>query len=172
MIAGSSQVASVTKTQTGDRGGAAMPLAAEWREWWREWGPKIAKEVGRQGWVLFILDANEKLLEVQTIMARIIRKGSEWDSTGFQEDEWLNVADVAGKALGWFEANAPSPRDVPEWARFLLAAQHGNFAVCKRLASELRTLQEQGYSVVTLEHKDGGIQVGGDPNVIVREMVE
>lgn len=153
------------------RGLSSLAVAADWQTWWSTWGPQIAREHGRQGWILFLLDANEKLLEVQMLLSRVIRNKPEWDTTGWSEAEWMNVAEQTAFALAWFEKYAPGPmRDAPEWAQFLFSSQHGNFAVVARAGRELRAIQEQGYLVATLERNPEGIAFGGDAaEIIMRE---
>lgn len=149
---------------------ASLPVIRNWREWWREWGPKIAAQEGKAGWILFLLDANEKLQEVSMLIARIIRSKPKWSTEGWSEDEWGNVRDVAAKATDWFKANCPV-RDMPEWAQFVAAAQYGNFRVLERLARELRALQEQGYSTVVVEERaDGRMNIHGGSDTVLAEV--
>jgi hypothetical protein len=153
MIASSSTRAALT-VRTDKRGLASFPVVADWQLWWKTWGPKIAAQEGRQGWILFLLDANERLMEVSMLISRIIRSKPQWTTEGWSQDEWSNVQDVAARATAWFEANCPT-KDLPEWAQFIAAAQYGNFRVLERLARELRALQEQGYTTVVLEETGG-----------------
>lgn len=155
-----------------ERGLSSLAFAADNDEWWRVWGPKIAARHGRQGWILFLLDANEKVQEVSMLLSRLLRNKPEWDSTGWSAAEWENVEDQTAAAAAWFERSAESPmKDAPEWAQYLFSAQHGNLAVLKRLGRELRAIQEQGYLVATLERRPGvGIELGGDArDVVLRE---
>lgn len=133
------------------------------------WGPKIAAEHGHQGWILFLLDANEKIQEVSMLLARLMRNKPEWESTGWSAAEWQSVEDQTAAACSWFEANAPAPmRDAPEWAQFLFTAQHGNFMVLKRLGREQKALQDQGYLVATIERRAGyGLEFGEDAKEII-----
>lgn len=144
-------------TQLADnRGLASLPVLQDMQEWWREWGPRIAKDVGRQGWILFLLDANEKLVETTMLMSRLLRNKPDWDTRGWSEAEWLRVDDQATAALRWFERHVQTLTDVPEFAQFLLSAQYGNFCALARVGRELRAAQEQGYTTVVLEEQDGG----------------
>lgn len=155
-----------------ERGLSSLAVAGDWQEWWQLWGPEIAKQHGRQGWILLLLDANEKLTEVSMLLSRLMRNKPEYDSRGWSQAEWLNVEDQTAEALAWFERNAVSPMaDAPEWAQFLFLAQHGNLAVLKRLGREQRALQEQGYLVATLERRPGiGVEMGADArDVLFRE---
>lgn len=103
------------------------------------------------------------------LLSRLIRNKPEWSSTGWSQAEWENVEDQTALALAWFEANAPAPmKDAPEWAQFLFSAQHGNFAVLKRLGREQRALQEQGYLVATVERRPGvGLEFGEDAKEVI-----
>jgi hypothetical protein len=149
-----------------NRGNASLPILQDWQEWWKEWGPKIARDVGKQGWVLFILDAQEKLTEVEMLLSRVIRSKPQWDTRGWSEKEWANPEAQATAALRWFEMHAPAvQKNAPEWAQFILAAQYGAFTVLSRLGREVRGLQENGFSTVVLEQSEsGGLAVtqGGD----------
>lgn len=150
-----------------ERGLGSLPIIADWQEWWKAWGPQIAKEHGKQGWILFLLDAHEKVQEVSMTLSRILRNKPDWDSTGWSEKEYLNIENQTGEALAWYERNAPSPmRDAPEWAQFLFSAQHGNLAVLARMGREQRALQEQGYLVATLDRSQN-LALGGDAAEIV-----
>lgn len=144
------------------RGLSSLPVAADAATWWREWGPKIVAVHGKQGWILFLLDAQEKLVEVHMLVSRLLRNKPEWDSRGWSQAEWEDVELQTAAAAAWFAQNAPTPmKDAPEWAQFLFSAQHGNFAVLRRLGRELRAIQEQGYLVATVERKPGeGIEWG------------
>lgn len=155
------------------RGLSSFAVAADWVEWWRSWGPRIAAAHGRQNWILFLLDANEKTQEIAMLVSRVLRNKPEWESTGWSAAEWLNVEEQAAAADEWFQRNAPAPmRDAPEWAQYLFSAQAGNFAVLRRLGRELRAVQERGYLVATLERRPGeGLKFGGDAvDVVTREV--
>jgi len=155
-----------------ERGLSSLAVAADWQEWWQVWGPKIAAEHGRQGWILLLLDANEKVQEVSMMLSRVLRNKPEYETTGWSEAEWLNVEDQSAEAAAWFERNAASPmKDAPEWAHFLFSSLHGNLTVLKRLGRELRAVQDQGYLVATLERRPGvGLEFGGDAKeVVLRE---
>jgi hypothetical protein len=165
VIVEESKLAGLTK-MADNRGTASLPILQDWQLWWKEWGPRIQRDVGRQGWVLFVLDANEKLLEMSTLVSRIIRGKPSWDSRGWTENEYGNVESICMAGLRWFERHAEAvQKDAPEWAKFILAAQYGNFSALARLGRELRGLQEAGYSTVVLETNEGGdinVLKGGD----------
>lgn len=146
------------------RGEHSLPVLRDWKDWWGKWGPLVMEQYGRCGWVLFMLDAVEKILETQMTVSRLIRGKPEWDTTGWSEREWLNVADVTADASAWFDRNCPRLSDLPEWAGFVLAGQRGMFRTLARIGRELRSLQEQGYTTVVLESGADGISVlkGGD----------
>lgn len=155
------------------RGLSSLDYATDADLWWRTWGPIIASRHGKQGWILFLLDANQKLQETAMLLSRLLRNKPEWNTAGWTEAEWENVETTTGAADAWFRKNADAPmRDAPEWAQYLFVAQAGNFAVCKRLGRELRAVQDQGYLVATIE-KDPtrqGVVLGGDArDVLVRE---
>ena len=151
------------------RGLGSLPVIGDWQEWWGVWGPEIAKAHGRQGWILLLLDANEKIQEVEMLLSRVLRNKPEYDTTGWSQAEWLNVEDQTAEALAWFERNVESPmKDAPEWAHFLFSSFYGSLTVLKRLGRELRAVQEQGYLVATLERCPGeGVALGGDAKEIV-----
>lgn len=154
------------------RGLSSLHVVTDWDEWWRTWGPTIVDRHGRQGWVLFLLDANAKLLEIEMLVSRLLRNKPEWNTATWSEAEWQNVETQTAAAAAWFQSNAPEPmRDAPPWCQFLFSAQAGNFAVLKRLGRELRAVQEQGYLCVTLERRpEDGIILGGDAKeAILRE---
>jgi hypothetical protein len=138
-----------------NRGHSSLAVLQEWQLWWKEWGPRIARDVGYQGWVLFLLDSNEKITEVEMLASEVLRN---------QGCENIEIATL--KALRWFENHAESvKKDAPEWAAFLLAAQYGNLCALARLGRELRAKQEQGYTTVVLEHTEAGglnVRAGGD----------
>lgn len=148
----------------GDDGSTAvLPLVEDWQTWWREWGPRIRAEEGQQGWIIFLLDAHEKLTEVNAIMARIMRgKHNEVGIAVWSEKEWMNVHETAEEAKAWFERHVPTLTGVPEFAQFLLTAQYANLSVLTRLARDLRGLQEEhgiGTMVVERSELDGTLQV-------------
>jgi hypothetical protein len=166
MIATGSRRPGLTKLED-NRGNASFPILKDMQEWWKEWGPKIVSEVGRQGWVLFLLDAHEKVTEVEMLLSRVLRNKSKWDSAGFSEAEWSNPEQQATAALRWFERHAPGvQKDAPEWAQFLIAAQYNAFSVLSRLGREVRGAVENGYSPVVLEQSATGdgltVTHGGD----------
>jgi len=153
-----------------ERGLSSLAVIADWREWWREWGPTIAVRHGRQNWILLLLDANERIQEVTMLISRLLRNKPDWDSTGWSQAEWLNVEDQTAEAATWFKrsAEAGPMRDAPEWAQFLFESQYGNLCVLRRLGRELRAAQEQGYLVATLERRPGvGIEFGEDAREII-----
>ena len=155
-----------------ERGLSSLDFAGDCQEWWKVWGPEIARQHGRQGWILLLLDANEKITEVSMLLSRLIRNKPEFDSRGWSQAEWQNVEDQTAEAAAWFERSAPAPmKDAPEWAQFLFSAQYGNLCVLKRLGREQRALQEQGYMVATIERRPGvGLEFGGDAkDIITRE---
>jgi hypothetical protein len=129
-----------------NRGDSSRAVLQDMEVWWREWGPRIVKDVGRVGWVLFLLDAQEKLLEAQMVASAVLRnEGCE------------NIEAVTLKVLRWYENHAEAvKKDAPEWAQFLITAQYNTACVLARLGRELRAKQEQGYSTVVLEHTEGG----------------
>lgn len=136
-----------------------MPIVTDCQEWWKVWGPRIAAEVGYQGWVLFILDVNEKIVEESMLLSRLLRGKPEYDTRGWTPDEWGNCEEVTMAGLRWFERHAPSViKDSPEWAQFILSAQYNNLCVLARLGREVRAATEQGYTTVVLEKRDGGIE--------------
>jgi hypothetical protein len=153
-------------TQLADnRGLSSLPVVSDWQDWWRVWGPKILDNVGKVGWVLFVLDANEKILEESMLLSRLIKGKPGHTSKGWTPDEYGNVETICMQGLRWFETHAPSViRDAPEWAQFILSAQYGNLCVLARLGREQRSLQETGYSTVVLEQRDDGMHCtkGGD----------
>ena len=163
MIVERSKLAGLTELAD-NRGTASLPILQDMQLWWKEWGPRIARDVGYQGWVLFLLDGHEKLIEGATLVSRIIRGKPKWDGQG-SEREWGNVESQTTADLRWFERHVDSvKRDAPEWAQFLLTAQYGAFCTLARLGRELRGVQEAGYSTVVLEQRDTGINCtqGGD----------
>ena len=151
------------------RGASSLAVISDWQDWWRVWGPKIANEVGKQGWILFLLDANEKIQEVTMLVSRLLRNKPEWDSARWTQAEWENIEHLTATACAWYEENAPAPmRDAPDWAQFLFSAQHGNLCALKRAGRELRAVQEQGYLVATLERRPGiGLEFGGDAKQVI-----
>lgn len=166
MIVETSKRAELTRLAD-NRGSASLPVLQDMQVWWKEWGPRIAKDVGRQGWVLFLLDAHEKAVEGGMLVSRIMRGKPKWDSRGWSENEWGNVAALTTANLRWFENHAPAvQRDAPEWAQFLITAQYNTLSALARLGRELRGMQEAGYSTVVLEHNEGGggltVTQGGD----------
>lgn len=144
----------------------SLPVIEFWRTWWSAWGPLIAADVGREGWVLFLFDANEKAIELEGIMARILRDKPTWGTAMWSQKEWMNIKDTAGEALAWFDRNAPRKDRVPEWAAFLLCGLRAHFTVLARLGSEIRAAQDQGYSAFVVESQTDrlGMDVikGGD----------
>lgn len=154
------------------RGLSSLDFASDADEWWRAWGPVIASRHGRQGWILFLLDANQKLQETAMLVSRLLRNKPEWNTAGWSQAEWENVEVNTALADSWFREHAAAPmKDAPDWAQYLFVAQAGNFAVLKRLGREMRAIQEQGYLVATLERRPGeGILMGGDAKeAILRE---
>lgn len=144
------------------RGEQSLPILRDWASWWQVWGPRVAAEEGRQPWIMFLLDASERIIQMQTTLSRLLRDKPDWDTTGWSEDEWSNPADVTLRGLQWFERNVPT--DVPEFAAFIIAGQRGMFQTLHRLGREVRRLQEEGYGTVVLEARDDGITAikGGD----------
>lgn len=145
------------------RGEQSLPILRDWQAWWQVWGPRVAAEEGRQPWIMFLLDSSERIIEMQTTLSRVMKSKPEWDTTGWSEDEWSNIEDVCVRGLCWFERNVP--KDVPEFAAFIIAGQRGMFQTLARLGRELRSLQELGYGTVVLEASDRhGVSVlqGGD----------
>lgn len=163
MIVERSKIAQLTRLED-NRGSASKPILDDMSDWWRVWGPRIAKDVGKQGWVLFLLDAHEKLVEGANTVSRIVRGKGSWDVRGSEQD-WGNVETLTTGSLRWFEQHAEQvKRDAPDWAQFVIAAQYNGLCALARLGREVRALQEQGYSTVVLEESDKGIACtrGGD----------
>lgn len=133
-----------------NRGPASRPLLVDLQEWWQAWGPKIANREGKQGWILLLLDTLERVLKMQMTMSRLLRKKPQWDSSGWSEDEWRSVKEVAAEGAAWFEKNMPRLEDVPEWAGFLFVAIHSIFAAHKRLAAELEEVLHERHLLVNL----------------------
>lgn len=131
----------------------SLPEVEKWNEWWQAWAPRIAAEVGREGWVLFILDSVEKMCGLEATMARILRDKPEWNTDLWAQQEWLDVEHTAGSALSWFDQNCPRLDRVPEWCAFVLCAMRGHFTVLARLGRELRAAQEQGYGSFVVENQ-------------------
>ena len=74
----------------------------------------------------------------------------------WSEKEWLNCETVALEAKAWFNRNVPNLKTVPEFAAFILSAQHANLSILCRLARDLRGMQEeQGVSSHVIERNDG-----------------
>ena len=139
--------------QAGDtRGEQSLPILRDWLSWWSVWGPRVAAEAGRQPWILFLLDASERIIALQTTLSRLIRSKPEWDTRGWSEDEWSSPENVTARALAWFEQNVP--REVPEFAAFIIAGQRGTFQTLARLGKEIRRLQEAGYNTVVVQADD------------------
>ncbi len=154
------------------RGLSSLDFAADADEWWKVWGPIIASRHGKQGWILFLLDANQKLQETAMLVSRLLRNKPEWNTIGWSQAEWENVETQTALASAWFNEHVDTPmKDAPDWAQYLFVAQAGNFAVLKRLGREMRAIQEQGYLVATLERRPGeGVVLGGDAKeAILRE---
>jgi hypothetical protein len=152
-----------------NRGNASLPVLEDMQTFWREWGPRIAKDVGRQGWVLFILDAHEKAQEMEMLLSRVIRNKPEWSTAGWSENEWGNVEETTAEALAWFDRNCPDPDKLPEWVAFVLSGIRGNLSVLKRMGRELRALQAQGYSTVVLETDGTRLQATKGADIVMRE---
>lgn len=140
-----------------DGGTHALPLIEDWASWWSVWGPRIKVEEGAQPWIIFILDAHEKITELNAITMRIMM--GKTDTVGnsvWSEKEWLNCETVALEAKSWFDRNVPNLKNVPDFAAFILTAQHANLAILTRLARDLRGMQEQhGVSSHMIEHNEG-----------------
>lgn len=158
MIVEGSKLRGLT-TLADNRGIASLPILQDMDVWWREWGPRIVKDVGKQGWVLFILDANEKIMETSTLLSRVLRNKPEWDTRGWTEKEWSRVDESTTAAVRWFENNMPKPEHVPEWAQFILSAQYANLCVLARLGRETQAAIDQGYTTVVLEADEGRLNV-------------
>lgn len=142
---------------TDKRGIDSLPVIEDWQAWWQEWGPRIAAEEGRQPWIIFMLDAHEKTLEGLMLLSRLIRNKPKWNTTGWTQAEWGNVALFGAEARCWFEQNHPRLEDVPEYAQFIISAQYGVFCALERLTREMRAIQDQGYKVVALESGEDGV---------------
>jgi hypothetical protein len=139
-----------------DRGMSSYAVIKDWQEWWRLWGPEIAKRFGHDGWVLFILEAHTKMEDILMNWSRILRNKPDWDTAGWSEDEWSNPLWVAAKAKAWFQTNCPHMDDIPEFARFILVGQNGMFGVLERLAREMFEIQSEGHLLVNMTNKDTG----------------
>jgi hypothetical protein len=153
VIATESKRAGLTRLED-NRGDSSLAVLQDMETWWREWGPRIARDVGQQGWVLFLLDTNEKIVEVSMLVSQVLR-----------HQALANVEDVTLEALRWFERHAPAvQRDAPEWAQFIISAQYNNLTAMSRIGRELRAAQEQGYHTVVLENTADGVHchAGGD----------
>lgn len=140
-----------------DEGGTeALPIIEDWDSFWRVWGPRIAKEEGKHGWILFLLDAHEKITELNAVTARIMMGKSNTIGTQvWSAREWENCETVATEAKAWFERNVPRLSDLPEFVQFLLSAQYSNLSILVRLARDLRGMQEQhGVSSHIVERND------------------
>lgn len=154
------------------RGLSSLDYATDADEWWREWGPKIAAQHGKQGWILFLLDASQKLQETWMLISRLLRNKPDWNTAGWSQAEWLNVEEQTALADAWFREHVDAPmKEAPEWAQYLFVANAGHFAVAKRAGREMRAIQEQGYLVATLERRPGeGLVLGGDAvETVLRE---
>lgn len=141
-----------------DEGGThALPLIEDWQDWWRLWGPRIAKEEGKQGWIIFILDAHEKITELNANVQRIMMgKTDKVGNSVWNAREWENCETIALEAKAWFERNVPNLKDVPEFAQFMLSAQHANLCILSRLSRDLRGMQEEhGIGSHMLERNEG-----------------
>lgn len=135
-------------TREDNAGLASMPLLSDWQVWWRTWGPRVAEEVGRCGWVLFLLDANEKVTEAQMVIGKMLRLG-----------KWERIEDVTVGGKEWFERNCPRQEDVPEWANFVLTALYGQFCTLERLGREVLGAIESGVMPIVIERTDSGVRV-------------
>jgi len=135
---------------------ASFPFLVDMQEWWSEWGPKILNEYGKTGWILLILDSYEKLEGLLMTMARLLRKKPEWNTDGWSAQEWENIEDRATEAYAWFCRNIPDQRDIPEFAKFLLVAEDGLFCAFKKMAAEVREIQEEGHLLVNLTKPEDG----------------
>jgi hypothetical protein len=133
-----------------NRGPSSRPLLVDLQEWWAVWGPKVAAHEGKQGWILLLLDALDKVVKMQMTMSRLLRKKPAWDSSGWSEDEWRPVSEVAAEGAAWFHENRPRLEDVPEWAQFLFVAIHSIFAAHQRLAAELEEVMHESHLLVNL----------------------
>jgi hypothetical protein len=122
-----------------------------WSHWWQAWAPRIAEQSGREGWILFLLDAVEEITTLEGTMSRILRDKPEWNTALWAEQEWLDIEHTAGSALNWYDRNCPRLDRVPEWAAFVLCAMRGHITVLARLGKELRAAQEQGYGSFVVE---------------------
>lgn len=141
-----------------NRGIASFPILMDWDEFWKTWGPQIVGHVGHQGWVLFLMDAIQKSLELQLTMSRLLRKKTQ-DTRGWSQAEWLNVADQTEEGLRWFERNLLDPKSLPEWAQFFQAGLYGQFTTMARLGREIRQLQDHGYNTLVVERDAAGVRL-------------
>lgn len=140
-----------------DEGGThALPMIEDWDLFWRMWGPRIKQEEGAQPWIIFLLDAHEKITELNAIIQRIIMgKPNTVGNSVWSEKEWESCEEVAVEAKAWFDRNVPALKDMPEFASFILSAQHANLSILCRLARDVRGMQEQhGISSHIIEKND------------------
>jgi hypothetical protein len=143
-----------------ERGLSSFDHLKDMQEWWGRYGPEIINHFGKQHWVLFMCDAEERLEGLLMNFSRVLREKPDWDTSGWSEDEWSNSMWTAAKAKAWFQLNCPHMNDVPEFARFVFVAMNGLFNSFERLAREVREIQEEGHLLVTLTNPDTG-QVDG-----------
>lgn len=147
-------------TKRGDtRGLSSLPVALDCKTWWSEYGPKIVAEEGKAGWILFIMDAQERLIEETMLMARSIRNREKRGGEGWSQKEWLNIQETSLEAYEWYKRHCPAQNSVPEWADFILTAQYSLFSVLARMGRELRGVQELGYQTVSVESGAAGVLV-------------
>lgn len=170
MIVPQSRHAGLFKLEDGG-GLSSLETVTDWQDWWRKYAPEIAKDVGHQGWVLLLLDAKDRLQELEMLISRIIKSKPDWNTTGWSEAEWSNVAETAERAKAWYKRSVePVLRDMPEWAKFLAVAQWGTFQWMANAGRELRACQEQGYSTVVVERSADGLSVRGGGDAFLREV--
>ena len=128
-------------------GVGALTRGLEWATWWRYWWPRCPD---RQPWVAFLGDAIGRGLEGQIRMSRVIRQGAPWEGRGFSAAEWEDQTAHAEAALAWFTRERATLMGVPDWAKLLLDALEGVFAMQVRCAQELMAVKRQGYALVNV----------------------
>jgi hypothetical protein len=146
-----------------ERGMSSYAVIKDWSVWWGKWGPEIQSRYGKVGWLLLLLDANEKLEGILMNWARILREKPEWDTSGWSEDEWSNPVWVSAKAKAWFQTSCPNMEDVPEFARFMFVAMNGLFGVLERLSREIHEIQSEGHLLINMTNVNTG---GIDPQLV------
>lgn len=138
------------------RGPSSFGFMEDLQLWWRAYGPEIVARFGRCRWILLVMDAIEKLGGLEMTISRILRQKPQWDTTGWSAQEWTNIEHRAEAAYCWFAKHAPDPRDIPEWAQFVMVALDGAFGAMRKIAAEVREIQEEGHLLVSLTKPEDG----------------